>query len=59
MGLFDMHGNVFEWMAGGNRSYSSDAVTDPTDSITSSYMGQRGGSWGLWASTCVQPGVFS
>ena len=28
-GLYEMHGNVWEWCADGQRSYTADAVTDP------------------------------
>jgi formylglycine-generating enzyme required for sulfatase activity len=53
-GLFDMHGNVWEWCLdswGGSANYPSSAVSDPY--VTSGpYRVLRGGSWYISAVNC-------
>jgi formylglycine-generating enzyme required for sulfatase activity len=44
-GLYDIHGNVWEWCSGSLRPYRRDAVTDPPDGGDASYRALRGGSW--------------
>lgn len=44
-GLFDMHGNVYEWCADRYGSYASSAATDPTGAASGSYRVYRGGGW--------------
>lgn len=44
-GLFEMHGNVREWCADGQRTYTSNSVTDPLGPLDNSVRVLRGGSW--------------
>jgi formylglycine-generating enzyme required for sulfatase activity len=44
-GLYDIHGNVWEWCSGSLYKYVYGAVTDPPDSGDASERALRGGSW--------------
>ena len=50
-GLYDMHGNVWEWCRDGLYDYNGDA-TDPAGPSSSLLRVLRGGSWSYSASHC-------
>ena len=51
-GLYDMHGNVYEWVQDWFRLYSADSLTDPAGPSSGSKRVRRGGSWSSVARFC-------
>lgn len=51
-GLYDMHGNVWEWCSSRFGTYSKIPETDPVGPIKGTFRVFRGGSWSIGAEDC-------
>jgi formylglycine-generating enzyme required for sulfatase activity len=51
-GLYNMHGNVWEWCGDWYGDYSTDVQTNPKGASSGSERVCRGGSWNLYALFC-------
>lgn len=57
-GLFDIHGNVWEWCSDWYGDYSTSALTNPKGASSGSFRVLRGGCWGNDACCCRSANRF-